>query len=229
VHHRLARLTLGLAVFAAAVPPGTWAYPAPAPQAQQESPYKDQGEYDLANAAGKENDPVKKLDKLKEWEQKYPDSKLKDTRTLYQAQALLSVALAAYGKTTPPELLDQGQKAAQQIVDNLDKYFADDVKNALKASDDQWKQARHTFELQAHSVLGWVSYARKQDPQAESEFKKVLALDGNVAQVSYWLGSVIIRQKDVKRYSEAFYNLARSVVVTGATALPPAAKGPAED
>src|SRR5438067_526434 len=84
--------------------------PAPAPQAAQESPYKDQGEYDVATAAGKETDPQKKLDKLKDWEQKYPDSKLKGQRTLLQAQAYLQIAMSAYGKSSPPELLDAGQK-----------------------------------------------------------------------------------------------------------------------
>jgi tetratricopeptide (TPR) repeat protein len=235
VHHSLAKLTLGLVAAATTATTGAWAYPSPAPEpspepqaAQQESPYKDQGEYDLATAAGKETDAQKKLDKLKEWEQKYPDSKLKSTRTVMQAQAYLGLAMAAYGKTTPPELLDSGQKAAQTIVDNLDNYFSPSAKPA-GATDEQWAAARHTFELQAHSVLGWVAMARKEAPKAEEEFKKVLALDPNAAQVSYWLGSVIISQKNVARYSEALYDIARSLVVTGAEALPPAAAGPYGD
>jgi tetratricopeptide (TPR) repeat protein len=226
---------MGLVAAATTVTTGAWAYPSPAPEpspepqaAQQESPYKDQGEYDIATAAGKETDPQKKLEKLKEWEQKYPDSKLKSTRTVMQAQAYLGLAMAAYGKTTPPELLDSGQKAAQTIVDNLDNYFAASAKPA-GATDEQWAAARHTFELQAHSVLGWVAMAHKEAPKAEEEFKKVLALDPNAAQVSYWLGSVIISQKNVARYSEALYSIARSLVVTGAEALPPAAAGPYGD
>jgi tetratricopeptide (TPR) repeat protein len=199
--------------------------PSPAPQAAQESPYKDQGEYDLATAAGKETDPQKKLDKLKQWEQKYPDSKLKGQRILIEAQAYLQIAMSAYGKTTPPELLDAGQKAAQTIVNNLDNYFSASVKPA-GVDDAKWGEIRHTFELQAHSVLGWVAMAKKQAPQAETEFKKVLALDPNAAQVSYWLGSVIVSQKDVSRYSEALYHIARSLVVTGPEALPPAAATP---
>src|SRR6266700_1850826 len=131
VHHRLARITLGLVVAAATATTGAWAYPSPSPDpspepqaAQQESPYKDQGEFDIATAVQKEPDPQKKIEKLKEWEQKYPDSKLKGNRTLMQAQAYLGIAMAAYGKTAPPDLLDSGQKAAQTIVDNLDNYFA---------------------------------------------------------------------------------------------------------
>jgi tetratricopeptide (TPR) repeat protein len=199
-----------------------------APQAAaQESPYKDQGEYDLANSAGKEADPQKKLDKLKEWDQKYPDSKLKNARTLMQAQALLGIASAAYGKTDPA-VLDAGQKAAQQIVDNMDNYFSDSVKPA-GATDDQWKAAKHQFEETAHSVLAWVDMTKKTDPLAEAEFKKVLELDPTAAQASYSLGSVIIRQKNVARYSEALYDIARAVSVTGTGALSPEAKNVAEN
>ncbi len=228
MRHRLTRLTLGLVVAAATIRTGAWAHPAPepAPQAAQESPYKDQGEYDLATSAGKESDPQKKLDKLKEWEQKYPDSKLKSARTLMQAQAQLGLAMAAYGKPGPPELLDGGQKAAQSIVDNLDKYFAASAKPA-GATDQQWADARKTFELQSRSVLGWVAMTKKSDAEAEASFKKILELAPDSAQVSYWLGSVIIRQKNVARYSEALYSLARSLTVTGPNALPPAAAGPA--
>jgi hypothetical protein len=53
-------------------------------------------------------------------------------------------------------------------------------------------------------------------------------IDPNQAQVSYWLGSAIIRQKDVSKYSDALYSIARSLAVTGPTALPPAAAAPAE-
>jgi tetratricopeptide (TPR) repeat protein len=185
----------------------------------QESMWKDQEEFNLGTAAGKENDPQKKLDKLKEWEQKYPDSKLKDQRTLLQAQALLGIALAAYGKPGPPELLDAGQKAAQQIVDNMNTYFADSVKPA-QATAQQWTDVKKDFELKSHSVLGWIAMAKKNDTAAETEFKKVLALDPNAAQVSYYLGTVIIRQKNVARYSEALYDIARALSVTGAEALP---------
>ena len=145
-----------------------------------------------------------------------------------QAQALLQIATSAYGKTGPPELLDSGQKAAQQIVDNLNNYFAPDIKPA-GATEQQWEAARKQFETQSHSVLGWVAMTKKNDPVAEAEFKKVLAVDPTAAQVSYWLGSVIIRQKNVERYSEALYDIARALAVTGPTALPPAAAGPAND
>jgi tetratricopeptide (TPR) repeat protein len=89
-----------------------------------------------------------------------------------------------------------------------------------QATAEQWSGAKHTFDLQAHSVLGWIAMAKKSDASAEAEFKKVLALDPTAAQISYWLGTVIIRQKNVARYSEALYDIARALSVTGPTALP---------
>jgi tetratricopeptide (TPR) repeat protein len=221
VHYRLAKVVLGI-VALAAMPAGSWAHPAP-----QDSPYKDQGEYDIATAAGKEADPQKQLDKLKEWEQKYPDSKLVGTRTMMQASALLKINGLAYGKTDPAAI-DASIKAGQQVVDNLDNFFSAANKPA-GVTDDQWSGAKKSSELQVHSTLGWDYFTKKDDAKAEAEFRKVLSLDPTAAQMSYWLGTTIIHQKNVARYSEAIYDIARSVSITGAGALPDANKKVAED
>ncbi len=189
--------------------------------------YKDQAESDIAQAAGKEADLQKKIDKLKEWEQKYPDSQLKGQRTLMVAQALLGLTTTAYGKTGPAELLDGAEKSGRQLADNLDTFFSAGNKPAA-VTDAQWTGARSQFGLGVHSSLGWIYYTQKKNVEAEKEFKAVLALDANQAQVSYWLGSSIIRQNKVERYSEALYSIARSISVTGATALAPAAATAAE-
>jgi tetratricopeptide (TPR) repeat protein len=229
VYHRLAKVALGIAA-AAALPTGaSWAQNNPAPQAaQQESPYKDQGEYDLAVAAQKETDPQKQLDKIKEWEQKYPDSKLKGNRTFLQANALMKIASGAYGKTGPADVLDAGQKAAQQVLDTFDTYFSDDIKKSIGATDDQWKQAKSSVQLQAHSVLGWIALQKKDYPKAETEFKTLLQINPNDAQSAYSLGSAIIQQKNVARYSEAMWAIAHSLSITGPGALPAAGQQPAE-
>jgi len=223
VYHPLARTVFGF-VAIAALSTITWAQ-----QANPFDPYADQGEVDAGQAVTKATDPAKKLDLLKEWEQKYPNSKLNTTRYFMTAQALLQEAGPAYGQTAPPALIDGGEKAAQQLVDNMDKYLSDDVKTALKVPDDQWKTARAQIELQANSVLGWTAYVKKQDDLAEKEFKKVLQLNPNVALISWSLGSLIIRQHKVERYSEALYDLARALSVTGATALPAAAQAQYND
>src|ERR1700733_10039365 len=53
---------------------------AQAPAAPKAPAAKDQGEFDIANAAAKETDLAKKLDLLHHWEQKYPDSDFKGQR-----------------------------------------------------------------------------------------------------------------------------------------------------
>ncbi len=214
-----ATVAIGVLLATAGIPSRAWA---------QASPYKDQGEIDVATAAQNEKDLQKKLDKLKEWEQKYPDSQLKSARVLMQAGALHDLAMGAYGKTSPAELLDSAQKAGQQLADNMDNYFSAANKPA-QMDDKGWAGAKSSYDLQTHSVLGWIAYTKKQNPVAEAEFKKVLALDPQAAQVSYWLGSVIIRQGDVKRYSEALYSIARAVTVTGPEALPAANKTAGEE
>ncbi len=202
----------------------------------QDNPYKDQGEIDLVAAVSKETDPQKKLDKLKEWEQKYPDTKLQANRDEWRAnaqltlaQGLLPKAQAAYGKPGPPDVLDNGQKAAQTIVANMDVWFSPENKKAVKAQDETWNAARKMFGETAHSVLGWVAMTKKDDATTESEFRKVLEIDPAAAQISYSLGSTIMHEKNIQRYSEALFDLARSTTVTGTGALTPEAKKVADD
>jgi tetratricopeptide (TPR) repeat protein len=223
VHHRLAVVAVGIAA-AIALPSGSaWAQNNPAPQAaQQESPYKDQGEYDISTAAAKETDPNKQIDKLKEWEQKYPESKLKARRDLMMDSALLKIATAAYGKTGPADVLDAGQKAAQQIVDNIDTIFSADNQKSIGATDDQWKQAKASMQIPALNVLGWVALQKKDYPGAEKIYRQLLTINPNDAQSAYYLGSAIISEKNVDRYSEAIYEIAHALAITGPTALPPA-------
>jgi hypothetical protein len=189
--------------------------------------WKDQGEYEVATAAQKATDPQKKIDTLKQWEQKYPDSAYKNQRLLMQAQAYDQLALAAYGKTDPA-VLDSGQQAAQTLMDNLDNYFAAGVKPA-NVSDQQWESAKKTMQIQALSVLGYVAMMKKDDPTAEKNFKALLQIDPNNAQAAYWLGSVIMRQRKVERYPEGLYEIAHAISITGPTALNAQAKAAAQD
>src|SRR5215472_5378753 len=149
--NRLSKLTFGV-IAVGALAAFMYAQAA-APQ------WKDQGEFDAGNAAQKEPDPTKKLELLKTWESKYPDSQFKGQRDLMMAGAYQAIATGAFGKTDGPAL-DAGGKAAQTVVDNLDKWFSAAAKPA-QVSDDQWKQAKGQFELQAHSVLGWVAMQKK--------------------------------------------------------------------
>lgn len=200
---------------------------APAPKAPA---VKDQGEYDLTQAITKEKDPQKQLDLLKQWEQKYPDSDFKGQRAVTMAQADSQIAAKGQQPGATPADLDAGQKAAQDLLDNLDKYLAPENKPAA-ASDDQWKQARQTLELQGHSVLGTIAMAKKTpdgDATGEKEFKKVLELSPGYASISYTLGTLILRERKVERIPEALFYIARSVETTGPQALTAQGKTAAE-
>ena len=221
---RFFKTALGLAV-AGVLGVSVWA------QAPAQPKAKDQGEYDLTAQIQKETDPQKKLDLLKQWEQKYPDSEFKNTRVLMEAQTLNQMAVAGYGKTDPA-ILDSSDKASKEILQNLDKFFDPSVKPP-NVSDADWQKAKQTFALQANTMVGYVAMTKKDDTAAEAAFKKALELDPGQAQISYWLGTVILRQaaaqKKPEMYPEALYEIARATVVTGPGALQPAAKKPAED
>lgn len=203
---------------------GLWAQaPAKAPAV------KDQGEYDIYTAATKETDPTKKLELLKQWEQKYPDSDFKGNRTLMQATAYQQIAMAAYGKpATDTAVIDAGNKAAKTLIDGLDTFFSPASKPA-GATDEQWAAAKKQLELQANTVYAYTLMTKKDYANAEPAFKKLLQLDPNMAQASYWLGTVILAQRKVERMPEAMYDIARATQVTGDEALSAAGKKAAED
>jgi hypothetical protein len=83
-----------------------------------------------------------------------------------------------------------------------------------------------------HLFLAYIAQAQKNDASAEAELKKVLEVDPTQASASYQLGSTIIHEmavsKDLSRYSEALYDLARSLSVAGTTALPAPTKASAD-
>ena len=86
---------------------------------------------------------AKKLDLLHQWEQKYPDSDFKGQREVTVAQAESQIAAKALATGTSPADMDAAQKAAQDLVDNLDKYLAPGNKPAAVAAA-QWTQIQQT-------------------------------------------------------------------------------------
>ncbi len=86
--------------------------------AAQESKWKDQAEYDLSDAAGKDitsQNGAKALEDLNAWKQKYPDSFYKNNREVMYIQAYQLTK--EYDK-----LLD---KAKELMAQNLDSMFPD--------------------------------------------------------------------------------------------------------
>jgi len=200
-------------------------------QAPKAPAVKDQGEYDLTQAVTKEKDPVKQLELLKQWEQKYPDSDFKGVRSIQMAQTEAQIAVKGLQPGATPADVDAAQKAAQDLADNVDKYLSAENKPAA-ATDDQWKQAHQQIEVQAHTVLGMLAMAKKTpqaDATAEKEFRKLMALNPNDASATYNLGSLILREKDINRIPEGLFYIARAVQLPGPQALPAATKTAAED
>jgi hypothetical protein len=199
-------------------------------QAPKAPAVKDQGEYDLTQAVTKEKDPVKQLELLRQWEQKYPDSDFKGQRSLTMAQVDSQIAAKGLQPGSTPADTDAAQKAAQDLADNLDKYLAPENKPAA-ATDDQWKQARQQLEQQSHTVLGMIAMAKKTpdgDATGEKEFRKLMEFSPGDASATYNLGSLILRERKVDRIPEGLFYIAKAIQITGPMALAAPTKTAAE-
>jgi len=227
-----------------AAQPSSSAQPAENGQKTQKN-WKDRDEYDLEQNAAKETDPNKKLDFLNTWKTKYPTSDFKELReqlflatyvSLNKAQDAVNTAKdmlandpknfsALYYITllvpriTPvtPENLDSGQKAATGLLANLDTKPA-------TIPDAQWTNVRKDAEATGHTTLGWIAMQQKNNEVAESEFTKSLQVNPNASQVSYWLGTVILGEKNPEKQSAALYDFARAASYDGPGSLNPAGR-----
>ena len=121
-------------------------------QVSPESAFQGQAEYDLAVAANKENNPQQKLDLLREWERKFPDSKLRGERFVMIAQADHRIAAIGLRPGSTPAERDAARKAATDLLDNIDRYLAPENQPA-RLNDDQWKLIRQRLEAEARSAL----------------------------------------------------------------------------
>ena len=198
--------------------------------AQTAQDWSSPAESDIGIAASNEKDPAKQLDLLRKWEQQYPGSALKGKRELMMAQAQFRILQAAYTKTDPA-LLAAGQKAGRDLETHFGEYF-DNANKPADVTQDQWTTARGSTESQMHLMLAYIAGVQKNDEGAEGELKKVLKVDPDQAIASYHLGLTIVHEmvgsKDPSRYSEALYDLARSLQVTGPGALTPQVKNAAD-
>jgi hypothetical protein len=203
--------------------------------------WKDLAEYELYISAVKQTDNAKKLELLNTWQAKYPDSDYKaerlalffdtyqalnqpektletggqmlasnpkDVRTLY----IVVATVQRLAKPTP-ELLAIAEKAARTLTTSLDE-----LKPAEMSAAD-WNKGKPEIEALGHLTLGWIAMARKENEPAEKEFLRSLQSNPNQAQVSYWLGNVVLAQKNVDKQSLVLFHYARAASYTGAGAL----------
>jgi tetratricopeptide (TPR) repeat protein len=214
---------------------------APAAQEPQKN-WKDRAEYDLYDAITKDQTPKTRLEKLQQWEKQYPQTEwMKERRTLFLTtyfalqQPKESVAIAKQilaedpknfsalfiivtftqalaGNNPPADVLDQGEKAARALAENIDA-------TPPNFTADQWKSQRPQVEELAHTTLGWIAMQKKNWQPAEDEFQKSLKLNPNSGQVAYYMGTAIASEKDVKKMPTALFYFARAATYDGAGAL----------
>ena len=216
-------------------------------QAPQKN-WKDRAEFDLYDSITKETQPAKRLELLNSWRDKYPSSEFADIRQqlymqTYQelnrwpdvfatAKEILSkdpnnltalskelTAIFALPAPTADDLAN-AEKAANQVLSNLDTLFAPDKKPA-NVSDADWSNSKKPMQMLAQNTLGYAALQRKDYAKAETEFSKSLQLDGNAPQVSYWLGIAMLGQK---KYPQGLYEYARAAAYDGPNALAPAGR-----
>jgi len=214
---------------------------------QPQKNWKDRAEYDLYDAISKDTNPKTRLDKLQQWEKQYPQTDwINERRTLFLTTyfaigdaknaveiakqilaqdpknfsalyIILSSTQALAGTSPTPEVLDQGEKAANTILANLDT-------PPPNFTADTWKAQRPQVEELAHTTLGWINMQRKNWQAAEAEFQKSLQVNPNSGQVDYYMGTSIASEKDIKRMPIALFYFARAATYEGTGALSPAGR-----
>ncbi len=146
---------------------------------------------------------------------------------MHRAGGKSKIADKALAAGASPADMDAAQKAAQDIVDNLDKYLSPQNKPATVA-DAQWAQIKQTMIMRAHSELATVYASKKNDVKAEAEYRTILGLDPNSAPTAYSMGILIYRTKNIARFSEAFFWIARGIQLGGSEALDAKTKAAAD-
>jgi tetratricopeptide (TPR) repeat protein len=209
--------------------------------------YKDPAEFTLYDSILKDTNPKTRLDKLQEWQTKYPTTDFAKTRkqifldtyvklnqpkdAVEEAKQILaddpkdfwslyytmSLTRAVAGDKPTPEVLDPGEKATNALLANIDT-------PPPGVTDAQWKDARTPVQALAHSTLGWIAMQRKTWDSAEGEFQKSLQLDPNNAEVDYFMGTVIAGEKNPQKMPVELFYFARAATYEGTGSLAPAGR-----
>ena len=209
--------------------------------------WTDRSEYDLVLTIRAEAAPQKRLKLLDEWKAKYPKTELQQVRqelylsawqSLGDSPRMLAVAremissaadnlvgvywctlLVPESKEVSPDLLDAGEKAARQLLAGLDTYFAPAAMPEGTAAE-AWTKQRSEAEFLAHRALGWIAWQRADYQAAQAEFNTCLKQDPNRAEISSWLGAVLVLDKRSADQVPALWHLARAASYRGGGALP---------
>jgi hypothetical protein len=223
------------------------------PAKAQSKQWKDRAEFDLFDSASKEQNPTTKLQLLKTYKEKYPNSDFKVERQLQVMDAYRQLGngkemLAAAKEVVDldpkniqglywanlltislidksPEALAAGEQFAKGLIGAIPDFF-DAAKKPATVADDAWKKERTNMETVAHRTLGWIALQKKQNEEAEKEFLIVLQNNPNDAEVSYWSGTAVAMQRKLEKQSAALYHFAHAAYHEGQGALPDATRKP---
>jgi hypothetical protein len=226
---------------------------AKAPAQAQAKQWKDRAEFDLFDSASKEQNPTTKLQLLKTYKEKYPNSDFKVERQLQVMDAyrqlgngkeMLNAAkelvdldpkniqglywgnlLTISLQDKSPEALAGGEKFAKGLTEAIPDFF-DVSKKPAAVAEDAWKKERSNMESLTHRTLGWIAMQRKQNEEAEKELTLRLQSDPNDAEASYWAGTVVAMQRKLEKQSAALYHFAHAAYHEGPEALADAARKP---
>jgi hypothetical protein len=246
-HQPLKQLLMAPVVLGLLVPALLTGQDQPAAAQAGQPQYKDPAEYTLYSAILADTNSKTRLEKLKEWQTKYPATDFAKTRkqifldtyvklnqpkdAVDEAKQILaddpkdfwslyytmSLTRAVVGDKPTAEVLDQGEKATNTLLANLDT-------PPPNVTADQWKGARTPVEILGHTTLGWIAMQRKSWEAAEGEFHKSLGLDPNQGEVDYFLGTAIAGENKAEKKSEQLFYFARAANYEGAGALPAAGR-----
>jgi hypothetical protein len=200
---------------------------------------KDQQECDLYNSILQDNNAKTRLEKLQQWEKAYSTTDFikvrrnlfittyvaagqpkeavgvakqsladdpKDFNALYYTMLLTR---ALYGANQQPAILDDGEKAAKELVAGIDT-------PPPGVTPDQWSKLRPDVEILSHVTLGFVGMQRKTWDPAQAELKKALDLNPNNSEVDYMMAFTLASKKD---NSNALYYYARAAAYDGTGGL----------
>lgn len=216
-------------------------------QAQPEGKQWQDGqvEYDLYQAAFTATDPAEKLKALDAWKEKYPT-------TDYEAERLVMYTEAYQGLQQPTELYDTAlelvglgrdtigdqlyfrgaylistltmstQRTDAQYLENGEKYSREVLTIASSMEQPDNAAQIKGIKVAAQTTIAWVAMQRKNNPVAERELRTLLEMDPNNAQASYWLGTVLLAQRDPQKQFQAFWQFARAGHMTGEGSMPAA-------
>jgi tetratricopeptide (TPR) repeat protein len=187
-----------------------------------ESDFKDDRLYFYMQAYSGAKQPAKVLDTGKELMARDLKTVFGDPKNgpqqIVAVYYLTAVSLPQVAAPTPDQLAT-GEKAAKGLQDYLPTFFSADRKPPA-ASEADWNKARGDLETVARSTIAFVALrpgqeaAQRGDWQAAADaYRKALDQYPNNAQISYQLGSALVRTRKPEVVNEAIWEMARAAAM----------------